>query len=439
MDMKRITLLTLLVISVIACSSKPDIKEFPKSADAKEEITNLQAAIENSRENNLDLLAPVSFKEAKNSLKEAKKMEEKDKSNEKVLKEVALGQAYLDRAQKNSRDSEAKLQDVLIARNTAKEAKADVLVAHEFNKLDDKVKEETTNLEKDKDNKISEKRAEFITGYQDLELAAIKKANLGESKALIEKSVQTGARDLTPKTLAETNKVYQEADTYITQNRHDTAGIQERSAAALMAARKLDSTTTTAKGLTTSSPEQTALNMQTNQESLSRTEDALIAEQGANAALSASNSELSKEQELNQAYEKARSQFTPEEAEVYKQGNNLVIRLRGLEFPKSEAVIRGENFALLKKVDNVIENFDKSAVIVEGHTDSTGGQKINQQISQERAEAVKKYLEANAAVDKVTEFESQGFGFEKPIATNKTPAGRAQNRRVDVIIQPQQI
>lgn len=437
--MKRITLLTLLVISVIACSSKPDIKEFPKSADAKEEITNLQAAIENSRENNLDLLAPVSFKEAKNSLKEAKKMEEKDKSNEKVLKEVALGQAYLDRAQKNSRDSEAKLQDVLIARNTAKEAKADVLVAHEFNKLDDKVKEETTNLEKDKDNKISEKRAEFITGYQDLELAAIKKANLGESKALIEKSVQTGARDLTPKTLAETNKVYQEADTYITQNRHDTAGIQERSAAALMAARKLDSTTTTAKGLTTSSPEQTALNMQTNQESLSRTEDALIAEQGANAALSASNSELSKEQELNQAYEKARSQFTPEEAEVYKQGNNLVIRLRGLEFPKSEAVIRGENFALLKKVDNVIENFDKSAVIVEGHTDSTGGQKINQQISQERAEAVKKYLEANAAVDKVTEFESQGFGFEKPIATNKTPAGRAQNRRVDVIIQPQQI
>ena len=437
--MKRITLITLLAIGVTACSSKPDIKEFPKSADAKQEISNLQAALDNSRDEDLHILAPESFTEAKHSLKDAKEMEDKGKKNEKILKEVALGQAYLDRARDNSRKSEEKLRDVLVARNTAKEAKADVLLPEDFNKMDDKVIEQTTLIEKDKKDKISDKRAGLITGYQDLELAAIKKENIGESKSLIERSVQNGARDLTPKTLAETNKIYQEADTYITKNRHDVAGIQEKSALALIAAKKLDSTTNTAKGLTTASPEQTALRMQNDKESLTRTEDALMAEQGANAALSASNSELSKDQELNEAYEKARSQFTPQEAEVYKQGKNLVIRLRGLEFPKSEAVIRGENFALLKKVDNVIDTFDKSAVIVEGHTDSTGGQKINQQLSQERADAVKKYLESNSSADKVTEFESQGFGFEKPLASNKTPAGRAQNRRVDVIIQPQQI
>ena len=137
-------------------------------------------------------------------------------------------------------------------------------------------------------------------------------------------------------------------------------------------------------------------------------------------------------------YEKARAKFSPEEAEVYKQGKNLVIRMRGLEFPKAQAVIRGENFALLKKVDDVIASFDNSKVMIEGHTDSTGSKAINQKLSDERAMAVKQYLEANAT-NKEVAFDSKGFGFEKPIASNKSLEGRAQNRRVDVIIQPEKM
>jgi len=74
-------------------------------------------------------------------------------------------------------------------------------------------------------------------------------------------------------------------------------------------------------------------------------------------------------------------------------------------------------------------------VTVEGHTDSTGGKKLNQKLSAARAEAVKEYLEVNAA-DPSIEFDSKGFGYDKPLATNKTPEGRAQNRRVDVVIEP---
>lgn len=432
---KELTLVAGLVIGLTACSSKPDIKEFPKSANAKQEIGNLEMAIENSRSEEYDILAPVSFKEAKTALKNARKMEKDDKSKEKVLKEVALGQAYLDRAKDMAEDNREKLRDVIIARDAALAANADTLLPGKLANLDKKIKEETIKIENDKDDKLKEKRAQFITSYLDLELAAIKKQHLGEARFLIDESVKNGAQNLAPKTLASANEKYKEADLFITKHRNNTAEIEIYSAVALEEARKLEGTTAAARGLTAATPEETALRMQAEDERLTRTQEALEREKGVTESLSATNTQLSEEQKLNAIYEDARKRFSPEEAEVYKQGDKLVIRLKALQFPKSQAVIQGDNFALLKKVEDVISEFDQSKVIVEGHTDSTGGKELNQKLSEQRAEAVKKYLEANAS-EMVTDIEAEGFGFEKPLASNKTPQGRAQNRRVDVIITP---
>ncbi len=432
---KDLTLMAGLIIGLTACSSKPEIKEFPKSANVQQEIGNLEMAIENSRSEEYDILAPVSFKEARTSLKNARKMEKDDKSKEKVLKEVALGQAYLDRARDNAEENREKLRDVIIARDAALAANADTLLPGELANLDKKIKEETTKIEKDKDDELKEKRAQFITSYLDLELAAIKKQNLGEAKFLIDDSVKNGAQNLAPKTLASANEKYKEADLFITKHRHNNAEIEIYSAVALEEARKLEGTTAAARGLTASTPEETALRMQAEDEKFARTQEALEREKGVTESLSATNTQLSEDQKLSAVYEEARNRFSPDEADVYKQGENLVIRLKALQFPKSQAVIQGDNFALLKKVEGVISEFDQSKVIVEGHTDSTGGKEINQKLSEQRAEAVKKYLEVNAS-DIVTDIESEGFGYEKPLASNKTPEGRAQNRRVDVIITP---
>ncbi|MBA2403494.1 MAG: OmpA family protein [Bdellovibrionales bacterium] len=436
--LNKITALVALIFTLGACSSKPDIKELPKSADAKQEITNLELAIEDSKDKNYNLLAPDSFKNAKDSLREAKSMEKEDAKKEKVLKEVALGNAYLERAEENSQDNQKKMQDILAARQAAIDAKADALFPKDLAKMDKKLTEETEKLEKDKDDELKEKRSGFITGYSDLELAAIKKYHLGESKFLIDDSIKNGARELAPKTLSATNKKYKEVDLFITQNRHDTSDIEARSAEVLVEASNLARTTSTARGISAASPEETALKMRAEQERFNQTQDELFEEQGTARALAAQNAEMSEEQKLNAVYENARSKFTSEEAEVYKQGSNLVIRLRALEFPKAQAVLKAEDFALLKKVEDVIAGFDKSRVIVEGHTDSTGDQKLNQDLSEKRAEAVKKYLEANIT-DKVSEIESKGFGYEKPLSSNKTASGRAQNRRVDVIIEPVQL
>jgi outer membrane protein OmpA-like peptidoglycan-associated protein len=70
---------------------------------------------------------------------------------------------------------------------------------------------------------------------------------------------------------------------------------------------------------------------------------------------------------------------------------------------------------------------------VQGHTDSTGDAKANKALSTKRAQAVAEMIEED--VEDV-DVKAVGYGYEKPIVTNKTPQGRAINRRVDVVITP---
>jgi outer membrane protein OmpA-like peptidoglycan-associated protein len=108
-----------------------------------------------------------------------------------------------------------------------------------------------------------------------------------------------------------------------------------------------------------------------------------------------------------------------------------------MEFPSAKANITEKNKPLLGKVQKVMEEFGSSSVVVEGHTDSVGGKKINDRLSQNRAEAVKNYLQSNSgAMTEDSKIEAVGYGYQKPLATNKTANGRAQNRRVDIIIKP---
>jgi outer membrane protein OmpA-like peptidoglycan-associated protein len=72
-------------------------------------------------------------------------------------------------------------------------------------------------------------------------------------------------------------------------------------------------------------------------------------------------------------------------------------------------------------------------VEIEGHTDNSGTADKNQQLSEDRAMSVKTYLvNQGVSADRIT---TTGYGFSKPIASNKTAAGRAKNRRVVIIIK----
>jgi len=145
---------------------------------------------------------------------------------------------------------------------------------------------------------------------------------------------------------------------------------------------------------------------------------------------------LAAERKFNQLYIAVQDYFENDEAEVYKQENQLVIRLKTMRFPVGKSIIMPENYALLSKVQKAIHTFDDPRVIVEGHTDTTGSNEVNMLLSQQRAEAVREYMIANQTLppDSVS---AVGYGSERPLASNATSAGRAINRRIDILIIPE--
>jgi outer membrane protein OmpA-like peptidoglycan-associated protein len=144
---------------------------------------------------------------------------------------------------------------------------------------------------------------------------------------------------------------------------------------------------------------------------------------------------LAAEKRFNEQFIIVQGYFDPDEAEVYKQYNTLVIRLKGIRFPVGQSVIQPASYPLLSKVQRAIKTFGNPDVVIEGHTDSTGSVRNNQVLSTARAESVKTYLVANGTLSS-SKIRAAGHGSSRPIAPNETAVGRAQNRRIDVIIKP---
>ncbi|HKJ04004.1 MAG TPA: OmpA family protein [Geopsychrobacteraceae bacterium] len=86
------------------------------------------------------------------------------------------------------------------------------------------------------------------------------------------------------------------------------------------------------------------------------------------------------------------------------------------------------------RLGQVLAEFDKTTILVAGHTDSTGSEQLNQTLSENRAKAVKNILLAQGVA--ANRLSTIGFGESSPIAENTTDYGRQQNRRVEIKISP---
>ncbi|MCG9790968.1 DUF5723 family protein [Flavobacterium algicola] len=116
-------------------------------------------------------------------------------------------------------------------------------------------------------------------------------------------------------------------------------------------------------------------------------------------------------------------------AEVIK---NLNSYSKAVLFDSGKSTIREVSNAKLNEIVKVMNEYNATNFKLEGYTDSTGIAAKNLQLSKDRAAAVKNYLIAKGiSADRLT---SEGYGIDKPIASNKTVAGRAENRRVEIIL-----
>lgn len=427
---------------LIACASTPPIQEFADTANPSREIENLERNLEKARYEQVDVLSPNNYKQAEKSLKKSKEARDDNDSNKDILHDVAVGNAWLNQAFDTARQGSNAVPDIIDVRARALEAKASVHASKALKEADSYLREVGEDFE-DGDFRISNKdRDRLLQRYMDIELTSIKGERLGKSVANIQQAEKEGAKRVAPQTLALAQKRLKDADAFITANRHDTAGIAKASDQAFQESERVLRITRESKIARNKSPEQIALDMEREQQAqgqleqeLQSTQGVLGATQSALATVAAETSSLSSQVALDEKLKEAKAQFEPDEAEVLRDGDKLLIRLKGLNFPSGQADIVSGSYPLMTKVQTVIQSFGDTEVEVEGHTDSIGTRDVNARLSEARAESVKNYLVQNGAVDS-GHISSAGYADQKPISTNKTKQGRAQNRRVDIIITP---
>ncbi|GMN06664.1 OmpA family protein [Croceitalea sp. MTPC5] len=113
--------------------------------------------------------------------------------------------------------------------------------------------------------------------------------------------------------------------------------------------------------------------------------------------------------------------------EVQKQLNDYA---RTILFDTGRSSIKAESTSVMVDIIQILNEYPTAKFTVEGHTDSVGSAKRNQELSEERANSVRDFLiDKGIGADRLTAI---GYGEEKPIATNNNRAGRAQNRRVEI-------
>ncbi|HWV47556.1 MAG TPA: OmpA family protein [Nitrospira sp.] len=141
---------------------------------------------------------------------------------------------------------------------------------------------------------------------------------------------------------------------------------------------------------------------------------------------------------LRAEHDKSRAELTStlsRLAKVRDEARGVIVTLPGnIYFNPNKADVKPAMQMQLTKIAQALAAVPDQKLLIEGHTDSDGPNEYNLSLSESRAESVQKILLAGGIA--AERMEIKGFGESKPIAGNSTPAGKAQNRRVEIVIVP---
>ena len=424
-----------------------------------------------------NVLAPKSYSEAARLYRTAEDKLRRGRSIDSIKADLGDAAKALRIAVEATRLANVTLTSAIQARNDAEAASAASFAAAEWQKAEEKFASAAMRLERGNVKSAQSRGHDAEQLYRSAELAAIKANYLDETRRLIAQAKDARVERDAPKTLARAEMLLIQAEKALTENRYDT---DEPRSLARQAKYEVKHAMYLAKKLRPvrdgeSTVEDLALASEVPLVSIAGSLD-LVAELdegfqgptrdiiGRIQALQKDAYELSErrsqifalEEEIQRLehdlgmqsdrlaaqeaqrrkFRQVEAMFSSDEAQILTQGQNILIRPIGLIFPSGSAQIETEYFALLRKVEDAIRAFPNSQIVIEGHTDSFGGDDTNLQLSQTRAEAVRTYLLANMRDLSPTNVEPVGFGEARPVANNETVEGRAKNRRIDVVIRP---
>lgn len=487
----------LMMTFLIAGCGGPRLKvePIPVPANPSEEAGKLEVEIIRARQQQVDVLSPTWFSRAESSHKEATRLIADKGEIGQISNNLAQGYAELEKALEMSTLARTAIPEALKNRDLARTAGATVF-ERDYETLESDFLNLTRAIENNNVSSAQRNQKRVADSFRAIEIRAIKENTLGDvRKALIQAETENAGK-IAPGLLAESRQELQRVENYIANNPYATKEMQEMAGNALFNAKRLLQLIRQSAAFQQMNPLDISLwaenliagiagnlgapdmrdqpfdiqksnilgaatalvedrNFLSNQSSnqaqdiavlkirlreeakrLEQTEATKKTEQERLAAeKKATEERLAAERRFNELYNQVQAMFSKDEAESYKQGRQMVIRLRGMSFPVGQSLIMPENYPLLSKVQNAIRTFEGANITIEGHTDSTGSEELNRHLSQKRAEAVQDYLLANRVViaEKITAI---GYGPGRPLAPNTTIEGRAQNRRIDVIITP---
>ena len=229
-----------------------------------------------------------------------------------------------------------------------------------------------------------------------------------------------------------TNRAQQYIDgvSYIALRQAQTAEAEERRRLAL---RALDSLKTARLNRLLSLSEAQKAQL-AQQQSLSQEEIAALKVRSSAAEQRADSLRRAVEEanaKLNDALNQLRS-LVAEITNIKETSRGLVISLSDILFDVNQATLKAGAANNVQKIAAILNQYPNYNISVEGHTDSQGSDAYNQSLSERRAAAVRAQLISGGVPE--ARITSKGFGESQPVASNDTPAGRQQNRRVEVIV-----
>lgn len=138
---------------------------------------------------------------------------------------------------------------------------------------------------------------------------------------------------------------------------------------------------------------------------------------------------------MDRQEEELRRQLRGTGVSVTRRGDEIILNMPGnVTFAFDSADLRPDFFEVLNSVALVLEEFDQTVLIVDGHTDSVGSRSYNIDLSNRRADSVGRYLITQGVAP--VRIATYGYGPDHPVASNDTDAGRAANRRVELTLMP---
>ncbi|WP_372639949.1 OmpA family protein [Ancylomarina sp.] len=466
------------------------------SQDAKSIIFNdAKKAYQNAIDKRAEILSPSNYNDGLKYYEKANSAYESGDNLSDIKEYLKEAFNYFKKSTKEIDVMEVLFAETLTARDDALDAEADTYEKELWEDAQNEFKDASHNYERGNSDKAKEKGKEAYSLYRKAELAAIKSNLFNHARQLIAKAEDMKAEKYAPKTLAKAKKSLKEGQAALETERYDTdkprmlaKNAEYEASHTIYLVNYINKIDDQDKGIEdlilrgesylTQIGDVTGISVRFNEgssvaaekistniiilkdsiyklshnlniyETTNANQRKQMAAMGSKQKEQISDASMKQqmledqiayEEKVVQKFDEVFNMFDMNEANVFRQGNDIILRMTGFNFDIGSAEVKPENYLLLGKVQNTINIFSESKIVIQGHTDSQGGDSLNLALSQKRADAVKSYLMANMPDYNQSNIASVGYGESKPIENNETKYGRSKNRRIDVVIKVKRV